>query len=54
MVRADTGSAGGMFSLDTETGFPHVVILNAAWGLGAHVVQGTITPERIPEWSMNT
>jgi pyruvate,water dikinase len=46
MVRADTGSAGVMFSLDTETGFPHVVIINAAWGLGENVVQGTITPDQ--------
>jgi len=30
------------------------LLMGAAWGLGAHVVQGTITPDRIPEWSMNT
>ena len=46
MVRADTGSAGVMFSLDTETGFPHVVIINAAWGLGENVVQGIVTPDQ--------
>ena len=46
MVRADMGSAGVMFSLDTETGFPHVVIINAAWGLGENVVQGIVTPDQ--------
>ncbi len=45
MVRADKASAGVMFTLDTETGFPGVVVINAAWGLGENVVQGTITPD---------
>jgi pyruvate,water dikinase len=34
-----------MFSIDTETGFPQTVIINAAWGLGENVVQGTVTPD---------
>jgi pyruvate, water dikinase len=46
MVRADLGSAGVMFSIDTETGFPHVVVINAAWGLGENVVQGAVTPDQ--------
>ena len=41
MVRSDKASAGVMFSLDTETGFPDVVVINAAWGLGENVVQAT-------------
>ncbi len=45
MVRADEGGAGVMFSIDTETGFPEVVVINAAWGLGENVVQGAITPD---------
>lgn len=45
MVRSDKAGAGVMFSIDTETGFPHVVVINAAWGLGENVVQGTITPD---------
>jgi pyruvate,water dikinase len=45
MVRSDKGSAGVMFSIDTETGFPHSVVINAAWGLGESVVQGTVTPD---------
>ncbi len=45
MVRSDRGSAGVMFSIDTESGFPNVVVINAAWGLGELVVQGTITPD---------
>lgn len=45
MVRADLGGAGVMFSLDTETGFDQVVLINAAWGLGENVVQGTVDPD---------
>jgi pyruvate,water dikinase len=46
MVRADTGSAGVLFTLDTETGFPRVVLIDAAWGLGESVVQGSVNPDR--------
>ncbi len=45
MVRSDLAGAGVMFSLDTETGFPNVVIINASWGLGESVVQGTVNPD---------
>lgn len=45
MVRADTGGAGVMFSIDTETGFDRVVLINAAWGLGENVVQGAVDPD---------
>lgn len=46
MVRSDRASAGVMFSIDTETGFPDAVIINAAWGLGENVVQGTVNPDQ--------
>jgi pyruvate, water dikinase len=45
MVRSDTGGAGVMFTLDTETGFPDVVLINANWGLGETVVQGSVDPD---------
>jgi pyruvate,water dikinase len=45
MVRSDKAGAGVMFSIDTETGFPRAVIINAAWGLGETVVQGLVTPD---------
>jgi pyruvate,water dikinase len=45
MVRSDLAGSGVMFSLDTETGFPDVVVINAAWGLGENVVQGTVNPD---------
>lgn len=45
MVRADRGGSGVMFSIDTETGFDKVVIINAAWGLGENVVQGAVNPD---------
>ena len=45
MVHSDRGSAGVMFSIDTETGFPNTVLINAAWGLGEAVVQGMVEPD---------
>lgn len=45
MVRADEGGAGVMFTIDTETGFPDVVVINAAWGLGETVVGGEVNPD---------
>ena len=45
MVRSDRGCAGVMFTLDTETGFPDVVLINAAWGLGENVVRGAVNPD---------
>ncbi|MDP1731059.1 MAG: phosphoenolpyruvate synthase [Devosia sp.] len=45
MVRSDLGGSGVMFSIDTETGFDNVVLINAAWGLGENVVQGTVDPD---------
>jgi pyruvate,water dikinase len=46
MVRSDLASAGVMFSIDTETGFDKVVVIDAAWGLGENVVQGAVDPDR--------
>jgi len=45
MVRSDLGGAGVMFSIDTETGFAKVALINAAWGLGENVVQGAVDPD---------
>ncbi len=45
MVRSDRGAAGVMFSIDTETGFPGVVVIDASWGLGETVVQGSVDPD---------
>ena len=45
MVRSDLSGSGVLFSIDTETGFPDTVLINAAWGLGENVVQGTIDPD---------
>ncbi len=45
MVRSDLASAGVMFSIDTETGFRDVVLINAAYGLGENVVQGAVNPD---------
>src|SRR5437773_7761725 len=45
MVRADKAGAGVMFSIDTESGFPRVVRISAAWGLGEVVVKGAANPD---------
>ncbi|KAL2814767.1 hypothetical protein BJX63DRAFT_431160 [Aspergillus granulosus] len=45
MVRADASGSGVMFTLDTESGFDKVVLINAAFGLGENVVQGTVNPD---------
>lgn len=45
MVKSDIGGAGVMFSIDTESGFDKVVLINAAWGLGENVVQGSVNPD---------
>jgi pyruvate,water dikinase len=45
MVRSDKAGAGVIFTIDTETGFPNVVVINASWGLGENVVQGAVTPD---------
>jgi pyruvate,water dikinase len=45
MIRSDIGGSGVMFSIDTETGFDKVVIIDAAWGLGENVVQGAVDPD---------
>ena len=45
MVRSDLASSGVMFSLDIETGFEKVVVINSTWGLGENIVQGLVTPD---------
>jgi pyruvate, water dikinase len=45
MVRSDLGSAGVMFTIDTESGFPDVVFITSSYGLGEMVVQGAINPD---------
>ncbi len=45
MVRSDIGSAGVMFTLDTESGFDQVVFLTGSYGLGETVVQGSVNPD---------
>ncbi|HXB28993.1 MAG TPA: phosphoenolpyruvate synthase, partial [Puia sp.] len=45
MVRSDLGSSGVAFSLDTESGFRDVVVINGIFGLGEMIVQGSISPD---------
>jgi pyruvate,water dikinase len=45
MARSDRGASGVMFTLDTDSGFRDVVLINASWGLGEYVVKGIVTPD---------
>ena len=45
MVRSDKGASGVMFTVDTESGFKDVVVVNATYGLGEMIVQGHVTPD---------
>ena len=45
MVRSDLGSAGVMFTIDTESGFKDVVLITSSYGLGEMVVQGAVNPD---------
>jgi len=51
MVRSDFGAAGVAFTLDTETGFPRVIMITGAFGLGEPVVKGSVNPD---EWRVFT
>ena len=46
MVRSDLATAGVMFTIDTESGNPNVILINAAYGLGEYVVKGRVTPDQ--------
>ena len=50
MVRSDLASSGVMFTLDTETGFEDVVVINSSYGLGEMIVQGKVTPDEFVVW----
>lgn len=45
MVRSDEAVSGVAFSLDTESGFKDVVMIEASYGLGESIVQGIVTPD---------
>jgi pyruvate,water dikinase len=45
MVRSDRGCSGVMFTLDSDSGFRNVVLINGSWGLGEYIVKGVVTPD---------
>jgi pyruvate,water dikinase len=45
MVRSDMSASGVAFSLDPESGFKDVVVVNGSYGLGEMVVQGAVSPD---------
>ena len=45
MVRSDLAGSGVLFTIDTESGFPGIATISAAWGLGETIVQGTVNPD---------
>ena len=50
MVRSDKACSGVMFSLDTESGFRDIVLINGSWGLGEMIVKGEVTPDEFIVW----
>lgn len=53
MVRSDKACSGVMFTLDTESGFRDVVLINGSWGLGEMIVQGEVTPDEFLVFKKN-
>lgn len=53
MVRSDQGASGVMFTLDTESGFDQVVLINGSYGLGELVVQGAVNPDEFYVYKPN-
>lgn len=45
MARSDRGASGVMFTLDTDSGFRDVILINGSWGLGEYIVKGIVTPD---------
>ncbi len=45
MVRSDLAASGVMFTIDTESGFDNVVLINSIYGLGENIVQGKVNPD---------
>ena len=45
MVRSDKGSAGVIFTIDPDSGFENIVVVNGIWGLGENIVQGSVNPD---------
>ncbi|KKT22424.1 MAG: Phosphoenolpyruvate synthase [Parcubacteria group bacterium GW2011_GWB1_43_8b] len=45
MIRSDKSCSGVLFTLDTESGFKDVVLINSSWGLGEMIVQGEVIPD---------
>jgi len=45
MVRSDLSSSGVIFTIDTESGFKDVVLINSIFGIGELIVKGKITPD---------
>ncbi len=47
MVRSDKASSGVAFTIDPDSGFRNVIVINGTFGLGENIVQGRVTPD---EW----
>ena len=46
MIRSDLGSAGIIFTIETESGFKDVIIINSIFGVGEMIVKGKVTPDQ--------
>lgn len=46
MIRSDLACSGVAFSVDTETGFKDVIMIDASYGLGESIVKGLVVPDQ--------
>lgn len=45
MVRSDLAASGVIFTIDPETGFDKVIVIQGSYGLGETIVQGRVVPD---------
>jgi len=50
MVRSDLGASGVTFTIDTESGFDQVIVIDSIYGLGEYIVQGKVVPDEFVVW----
>ncbi|ACD83642.1 phosphoenolpyruvate synthase [Candidatus Methylacidiphilum infernorum] len=45
MVRSDLAYSGIMFTIEPESGFKNIIVINASYGLGENIVRGNVNPD---------
>jgi pyruvate, water dikinase len=53
MVQSNEAVSGVMFTIDTESGFDQVILINSSYGLGEAIVQGSVNPDEFIVYKKN-